>query len=1172
MAVLELQSSDGTTETRELSRRQPLSIGKQPANDIAIPDDNVAALHCRIAWNKSAYEVTAAVQGGVDLNGKLIERAVLKSGDVLRIGPLDLVFRDSSGSRRTNEKSDEESEKRAARRQERRARRGKDQDDEEDLSLFEGPVVAESLAEMISQPEVVDSESDEMSGLMLSRNLSQGETISRGGRSVGERQGPAIADELDDLKRRVSTALRADRVRPGEQDVFRSPLVLGLGGGGLVVLLLTATIWFLMGRQVARRHFDRAEQEFKDQQFTQAIQSYESFLEKYQTHPLRTEAQLGVGRARIQKELAGATPSWKRGLEQLEEFITEHRNDADFKALQPGIAQFAEQIGYGAAKAAEQTRDPELLTVSADATRRLEQFGDPQNPPTTALEQISLVTEQANAAIRKQKTVEEALAAIDAAAKQKQPIVMLQQRAKLLQSYPDVANMKRLRDALQQAISLEKSQIETADLNQAADTSAEADDVPCVIPVEHTRSRTDEAASGRYVYALAQDACFAVDSVTGEVAWRKLTGEDPPFFPQLTSGAQPGLLLGESGPPALTLRHAETGALLWRQQIPAEISGAPLVHEGEIFVAARNRSLYRLDRDTGRLKEQMTFSQDIVGPPTVAPGGEHLLVAGQTALLYALSIRPLQVVAVTFADHAENAVAVPLLTMGRLMLLCDNDRINSCQLRVFDATNPHEALVEAKPVRIDGQVFDRPVLRGSQLVVVSSGERLQAFAVNDDPEKKGLALIGNYKVQEGYAGPMQLALGPDQQFWLASSSFRRFLVSNDSLRADPNSTAPGIASQPLQIIGEQFFVGRRPPYARGVILTQVDRERMAGSWRAVVGARFLAWTPSRNEGIVAVSETGTVFTLTSARLQQAGVELRAGTPLEIPADVIEPLGATRLDDGRLAVWCSGSQPKLWLINTLGQIESEVKLEAPLAAAPVRLKQGLILPLPGRLKFQSATRDGPRVQDYAAPVEEGAAAQWAYLLPLDDTEFLVGDREGRLSRMQIRQGDVVHLAEAAKFPLPQPVDIPPALVAGDLWIADASGTLYQLDGRSFDIKGQRTFPTSLRGVWTDGSDRYVQLLDGTVHCVSPGEGLPDRWTTALEGLALIGPPLRAGEQLAWADRNGTVIQLDVATGHERSRVKLPQPLARELLPVGGWQFASAIDGAVYRVAFPPGENP
>src|SRR5262249_45696367 len=147
------------------------------------------------------------------------------------------------------------------------------------------------------------------------------------------------------------------------------------------------------------------------------------------------------------------------------------------------------------------------------------------------------------------------------------------------------------------------------------------------------------------------------------------------------------------------------------------------------------------------------------------------------------------------------------------------------------------------------------------------------------------------------------------------------------------------------------------------------------------------------------------------------------------------------------------------------------------------KQGLILPQPGRLKWQSSAKDGPRVQDFLAPVEEGAAPQWRYLTALDDQEFIVCDAAGRLSRMQIRQDDVVHLAEAAKFQLPQPVDVASVMHEGDLWIADASATLYRLDGRSFDVKGQRTFPTAIRGVWSDGQDQYVQLLDGTLHSLS-----------------------------------------------------------------------------------------
>lgn len=1181
MAVLELTTLSGKTEHRELSRRQPLSIGKQSFNDIAIDDDGVGPLHCRISWNREAYEVTAAVKEGVDVNGKFVEHAVLKSGDVLRIGKTDLVFRDSAGARPERDSGKDSGKQRkssSARHDVDKSGKSpahkKDKphgNEANEMSLFEGPVIAESVAEMVAEPEVLSDESVEMSGLMLSR--SQGETISRGAREAKPGEPATAADEFADLKRRVSTALAADRVRPGEQDIFKSPLILGLGGGGLVVLLVTAMIWFLMGRQVAFQHYDRAVKEFSEGRYTQAIGLFESFLEKYPGHSLSADARIGVGRARIQKELSGATPSWKRGQEELEKFIEEHRNDADFKSLQPGISQFAEQIGIGAAKTAGQVRDPDLLVISADATRRLEQFADPQNPPLAGLEQIRTLTEQAKAAIRKQKTFDDAFVIIDRALQQSEPIAVLHERAKLLQTYPDFANQKRVREALQKAIEIERSVVSVTDLDQPA-TAEEPpfDDKTCIIPVEHTRSRTDESASGRYVYAQAHDALFAVDITTGEVAWRKLNAPHPPFFPVLTAGEQPGLLIGESNPPSLVLRHAETGRLIWRQSIPAAISGSPLILEGEIFIAARNRSLYRLDLDSGRLKEQLTFSQDVVGPPMVTHDGEHLLIAGDAALLYGLSIRPWKVVSITFSAHPPAAVAVPLLAMGKLALMCENDRLDSCRLRVWEASVPQEGLTEAPAVRISGQVFDRPVLRGSQLVVASTGERLEAFTVNDDPEKRGLTSIGSYKVQDGYQGPQQLSLGPDQQFWLASSAFRRFQVSNDSLRADSNTTAPGIASQPLQLIGEQFFVARRPPYAAGVVLTQIDRERMAGSWRTTLGSQLLAWTAGRNGGLVAASETGTVFTLSTSRLKQGGFEMRSAVALEVPTDVVDPLGAARLSDGRLAVWCQGPTPRLWLINTLGQLESAVPLEDPVIAPPIALKQGLVLPQRGRLKWHTSAKDGPRIQDFVAAVDEGAAVEWRFTLPLDDKEFLICDAEGRLSRIQIRQDDVMHLAEAAKFKLPQPVDVAPVLQDDELWIADAAGTLFRLDSRSFDVKGQRDFGQPAQGVWSDGSSCYVQLTDGTLHAVTSDNGLSDRWTAQRKGVELLGSPVKHGDQLLWVGRTGLVLQLSAETGRETAGAQLPQSLALGLTTVEDALFASAIDGSIYVVKPPEGARP
>jgi outer membrane protein assembly factor BamB/pSer/pThr/pTyr-binding forkhead associated (FHA) protein len=1177
MAELELRTGEGRTERRVLSRSQPLSIGRQPVNDIVVAEDAVGSLHCRIGWTKTGYEVTAASRDGVDLNGKLVQHALLKSGDVLRIGSVDAVFQDIEMSQdRNREKSKErvrDRKGRSAEKSERssRGRRGKADevaDDADELSLFEGEVLADSAAEALFEAEEeIDPSEAAITGIVLDRSAKEGEVVSRGGKPVGAQE-PQIATEL---RRSVRAALNANRVRPGEQDVFRSPLVLGLGGGGLVVILVTATLWFLMGRQVAQRLFDRGNAELNEAKYTQAIATFESFAQKYPKHKLSADARLGIGKAKIQREIAGATPNWKRGLEELETFISDHRNEEDFKTLQPGICGFAEQIALGSVKSAETLKDPALISISADATRRLEQFSDPEQPPTAALEAIRVGTEQAHSAIRKQQAYDAAFVIIDQALKDKRPIDALQQRARLLQNYPDLANQRRVRDAMQKAIDLEKSVIAVEEIDRPAVTEeTPIDPGTRILPIYHTRSRTDEAASGRYAYAVAKDALFAVDTVTGEPAWRRIVGFDPPFFPVPTSGAQPGLLIGETDPHGLALRHAETGALIWRQPLESAVSGAPLVHEGEIFVPAGDHALYRLDLDTGKLKAKMTFSQNVIGPPTVAPDGAHVILPGETALLYTLTLRPLEVAAVTFSEHSADSVNVPMLTMGGLVLLCENDQLDSCRLRCFDATKPDQPLVEtAKPVRIDGQVVDRPVLRGPQLVVPATGERLYAYAVSDNPEKKGLAAIGLYKIQQGYQGPMELALGPDQQFWLASSAFRKFQVLNDSIRLDPESTAPGIASQPLQIIGDQFFVGRRPPYAEAVVFTQVDRERMAGSWRTTLGARLLAWTEARGGGLIAVSETGSLFTLSSSRLKEGGAELRSGTELEIPADVTEPLGATRLSDGRLVLWCNGPQPKLWLINSIGQVESEHKLEASLDAAPVLLKGGLVLPQPGRLKWLSISRETPSVQDFAAPVHDGETVRWAFLVGLDDKEFVACDRQGRLSRMQIRQDEVVHLAEAAKFQLPQPVDVPPLLVEQDLWITDASGTLRRLDSRSFDVKGERQFPKPVRGLWAEGEQRFAQLSGGVLHALSEEEGLPDRWTADFGEVELLGSPIQSGGQFLWVGRGGSVLMIDPANGQIAKRWELPQPLTLGLINSDGNHFASAADGAIYRITPPAG---
>ena len=1181
MPSLELRFTNGSVEERELSRSHPLSIGRQSFNDVCVPEDDVGAMHCRVSWNKTAYEVTSATARGIDVNGVSIARAVLKPGDVIRIGSVDVVFVDSAAEEETGagyqlvEDSDRGEgftalrppppipEPKSATRTE-KPKRPSDPPAKpvEDMSLFMGPVYTESQALVAVDFGDQDADDDMDDGTpkpMLMR--SGGAPIVRSapkGTPVSTTTPPTM------------TMLSA-RARPGEQDVLRSPLVLGLGAGGLLLLFVTGIFWFLMGREQAARHYDRAVAELTDGQYAQSIKSFEEFLQKYSSHSLRRAAERGLDKALVQKEISGATPAWKRGLDNLHKLISNHRNDSDFADLRPTLFRYGEEISLGAAKSAEAARDPELLIVSDDARAVLERYSDPTAPPTGSLNRIKVARESAERAIGKQNTFDAAMTAVETALANKQPMVALAERERLVRRFADYVNQKRVKEALQKALDLERSVIAVDETERAAETKDDDTYSPePALGLFHTRSRTDDVSQGRVACVLAKDSCYAVDTATGEFVWRRVVGLEAPFFPLLATGAQPSLLVYNSRRRSLDCCRPESGKLIWRQPLDARPRSAPLVYEGQIYLSTDDRALCRIDLDSGRLTAKVTFSQNVLGPPAISHDGKYLLIAGDMAMVYSLTLRPLGAAAMTFTDHAAGAIVAPPVSMGKLLLLCENDKADSTRLRVWNADKPTEPLVELtlppKEIRVVGAVRDTPILRGNQLVVPSSNEHLAAFSVTDEAGRAGLAPVAQYRVKEGYGGPMFVALGPDRQFWSASSAFRRFEIGADAIRMDQNSLAQGIASQPLQLVGEQFFVGRKARYHDAVVFSAVDRERMLSPWRIVLGAEPLELAAARDGGAVSVNEAGQIVSLGPGRLKQGGIELKAATELELPPDTKLPLRATRLHDGRLALTATGETTLVWIVSSSGQTDATLKLAkgAVVEANPVLFDEGLVVPFSARLKLLPLGTGKKPVQDWLAPVEENVQHHWRFLLRLDGNELVACDDKGLLTRVQLRTTDVPHLAGATKLQLDQPVDVAPALRGEVLFVADASGAVRQLNARSFDVDGQRAFPAPVRGVWTVGESLLVWSGDDKLNAISAGKELPERWVMPLAGCRPAGAPVEWSGQIWMACVDGLVVAFDPATGKESRRIELPQVLSLGLRLIGDDLFAIACDGTLYRI--------
>src|SRR5262245_1379983 len=91
MPVLEIRRRSGAIETRALTKQAPLMVGQLPSNDIHVDADGVAPIHCRISWNRKQYEVASVAPEGVQFNGSTVRNSALASGDVIRVGDVDIV-------------------------------------------------------------------------------------------------------------------------------------------------------------------------------------------------------------------------------------------------------------------------------------------------------------------------------------------------------------------------------------------------------------------------------------------------------------------------------------------------------------------------------------------------------------------------------------------------------------------------------------------------------------------------------------------------------------------------------------------------------------------------------------------------------------------------------------------------------------------------------------------------------------------------------------------------------------------------------------------------------------------------------------------------------------------------------------------------------------------------
>jgi pSer/pThr/pTyr-binding forkhead associated (FHA) protein len=1145
MAVLEIRYPSGEKEQREFSKTELVSIGSHSSNSFSIEQDNVSSLHCRISWNNNnnVYEVTAGSARGVDVNGTLVHQIDLKNGDVLRVGSVDIRVRGLDTEPFRSKKTREQNQKNRNMPKSNEAT-GSPESDSEIEELQPEDVFEESVEEY-DELELVET------GNEVAPKI--------------EKTGGGV------LQKRLASRLRSRPVRPGEEDIIRSKAVWVWGSGIFALVLISVVLWFVIGRTQAKEAFEQTAALMKEGKYLLAIDAWEKFLKRFPKDSRAKKARIELGKARIEGNTRGGTPDWENGLKMLQDFVHINQGDPDFSVLHGHIREYGERIALGSAKAAGTTISRDLLKAADDAANVVAAYSPEKKASPEFLSEFNSSVRASQNVIAKQETFDAAIEEIEIFIGQKKPMEALQRRLLLIQQYSDLDHHDKMSGLHAKILEVERGLVRRETLTRDAVSGDETAKVSSPLSMTfHPQVRAGSKTGGQsLVYCVAQGSCYGIDSLSGDPVWRRVIGFDTPFFPIEVPASVPGLLLFDTNYGELVLLDGRSGRLIWRQKLSEAavetVTGTPLVHGGQIYLPTRSGHLYKIDLESGQISTKLTFSQQVNAPPVLVSEGRQMVVSGDKEMFYTLSLSPLECTQVSYTGHAAGTIEAPLLVMGKLLLMCENDRAESSRLRVLNLRPEQEWLSQLATARVDGQVRDLPDLRGKKLFLPSSEERVTAFQVSDDPNLRPLTEITRYNEKSTHTGPTYLTAGAENTFWMASSRLRRFQLKTDTIQADPNEIAVGLSTQPPKVSGRFLYLGRSLPYGNAVIFEQADAQQMVSNWRTVLGARPLGWAYRGGQFAICINEMGDLFRISEAQVQQGGFLQTTFLQFSLPDDLTEPLHVTPLGEGRLGVYSGGATPTFWIVNPLGQIVRTVPLEKPLQTEPVVLGQEVILPLPGKLKMIGFSTSGTAARDYIAPVSQGKEITWSQLVGVDETHLLAFSSAKILQRIQFQSVPISSLREVTKRELPNPVDFKARVQNGRLIQADANGVLQMINASTLETVSEiRLDVPASNSLWLIGDKLFVELGHDRLQCYEVGSEFKLLWSAPLEGPGLVGEPLASGNSLLIALQNGDALAIDIDSGNIKNRIRLEQPAGMGPQQFGKHVIVPSIDGSLYRV--------
>ncbi|MEI7700282.1 MAG: PQQ-binding-like beta-propeller repeat protein [Planctomycetia bacterium] len=980
----------------------------------------------------------------------------------------------------------------------------------------------------------------------------------------------AVAEKAKRQLKRGRLTMFAEKLsggpqRPGQQKIGRSPVVLVLTGVTLLCFLLSGIFWYINQWNAEERMLKEATSFLEQQKYIDAEVRFSQFLQAYPKTVSTPKAKIGLHRTLVEKYILTNTPDVIRGMAELRTMISECGDLPGYGEIKDTLRRYADRLAYAGAIVAETIQSEEALTVSREAMDLLRRFsgdgGITQNREQF-LQERQRIAEGAIARKLTFKATTETIASQLAAGN---TLAAIETRQALIDRYPSLKDDRDVRKMLSDILMREKELTVRTDLGwDALPADPAVEPLPAVSLSLRTQGQSDLVSQGRFIVTIGLDSCCSVDADTGDPRWKHIIGADAPFAPLPVTGTTPGVLVYSTLTAELQMLAEDTGKVLWRQTTGSRPSAAPLIVSGTIYLTTDDGELLQIAAVNGRALAKIKFPQTVIGPPAVSSDGQKLVLPGDQTLVYSISLNPFACQTVSQIPHRVGSIRAPMFSAGRYYLMCDNESSEKSRIQTLQEEASGELTVVASN-SVDGQIQDPALLRGYELFVPSTPQRISAFRVGDEPGQPPLAFVGANQLEEAAQTRMFLLAGPGGQVWLAGRDLRKFRTRTNGVELDPGLTAQGVHTQPIQLLDEAVFVTTRAPQSGSFFFTRADREQMQGVWRTVLSSRIVAMTGTAAGGsVLALTDYGEAYRVPLADLQKESFVLESVSRLRLPEKLVSPVEGIVLADGRPAAWVGAPEPSMWTFTTTGQLEQKWTLPAVPEIPPVAIDAGVVFASSGRLHL-TAMSGGKTAEDYRSSQTQNQQQPWKSMVALSGTQILAVTAANQFVRVEYRESPRPQLAEVSVTKVASPIEVPPAVSGGFLFAATTEGKLLMMQASTLEVLAEKDLggvPSAQPKV----SDQFVivEVANQQAKIFRIAAGLPEAGTLPLEGWSLRGNPLPVEGGLLVARSDGLLTKLDNNGAATDVSMKIGQQIQSGFVKFGEQIIITGLDGSLYSI--------